>query len=286
MNKQKPLVRVRNLRKDYPRQRVDAPLYARMLGKAWGWTGALDEWETLNEGLPVLKGIDLDVYPDEILAIIGRSGAGKSTLLHLIGALDHPTEGTVLYKDRDLQQLKNSELDHWRNSTVGFVFQFYHLFPDLNALENVLIPAKVAYSTAEYMAKSAKLDERATQLLEQVGLSDRRDHRPSQLSGGEQQRVAIARALMLEPELLLCDEPTGNLDRATGESILELLWKLKSETGQTYVMVTHDERLARRADRIARMQDGRLVGVDLGSMTGKVDEVGSDAQPEELTKPL
>jgi lipoprotein-releasing system ATP-binding protein len=286
MSKQKPLVRVRNLRKDYPRQRVNAPLYARLMGKAWGWTGSLDEWDTLNEGLPVLKGIDLEVYPDEILAIIGRSGAGKSTLLHLIGALDHPTEGTVLYKDRDLQQLKSSELDHWRNKTVGFVFQFYHLFPDLNAIENVLVPAKVAYSTAEYMGKRATLNERALKLLEQVGLADRRDHRPSQLSGGEQQRVAIARALMLEPELLLCDEPTGNLDRATGESILELLWKLKSETGQTYVMVTHDERLAKRADRIARMQDGKLVGVDLGSMSGKVDEAVDDTLTEELTKPL
>jgi lipoprotein-releasing system ATP-binding protein len=268
----KPLVRVRNLRKDFPRQRIDAPWYARAIGKLWGWTGSLDEWETLNDGLPVLTGIDLDVYPDETLAIIGRSGAGKSTLLHLIGALDHPTEGSVLFKDRDLGSMPHSELDRWRNTTVGFVFQFYHLFPDLTALENVLIPAKVAYSTLEYMGKSSKLEERAVHLLDQVGLADRREHRPSQLSGGEQQRVAIARALMLEPELLLCDEPTGNLDRATGEHVLELLWKLKSESGQTYVMVTHDERLAAGADRVARMQDGKLIGVDLGSMAGKVEE--------------
>jgi lipoprotein-releasing system ATP-binding protein len=154
-----------------------------------------------------------------------------------------------------------AELDQWRNRTIGFVFQFYHLFPDLDALENVLIPAKVGHSIARYMAKRTELERRAAHLLDEVGLADRRHHRPSQLSGGEQQRVAIARALMLEPRLLLCDEPTGNLDRATGDSVLELLFKLKAKSGQTFVMVTHDERVARQADRIAHMADGNIESV-------------------------
>jgi lipoprotein-releasing system ATP-binding protein len=284
MTEPRPLVRVRGLKKNYPRQRVDAPLHARLLGKLWGWTGALDEWDKLNEGLPVLKGIDLDIVPDETLAIVGRSGAGKSTLLHLIGALDRPTEGSVIYEDRDLGALPAAELDAWRNRTVGYVFQFYHLFPDLNALENVLVPAQVAYSVPAYLGKRAELTERAERLLAEVNLADRRHHRPSQLSGGEQQRVAIARALLLQPKLLLCDEPTGNLDRRTGEGILEMLWKLKAESGQTYVIVTHDERLAAKADRVARMEDGKLVGVKSPAEWEAEDEAaagsGRAAAPE------
>lgn len=283
MSKREIILRVRGLKKNYPRQRVDASIFARIMGFAAGWTGALDDYEPLNEGLPVLKGIDLDVYADESLAIIGPSGAGKSTLLHLIGALDRVNEGTVLYRDRSLTSLDSGELDAWRNRKVGFVFQFYHLFPDLNALENVLIPAQVAYSTFGYLAKRAQLTERARHLLDQVGLGDRMHHRPSQLSGGEQQRVAIARALILEPELLLCDEPTGNLDRKTGEQILELLWKLKAEQGQTYVIVTHDDRLAMRADRIALMEDGKLKSIEVktpeheGDAVATTEDAGAEA---------
>lgn len=279
----RPLIRVRGLVKTYPKQRVDSSIFARLLNAVWGWTGALDTWAPLNEGVPVLRSIDLDVYPDETLVILGRSGAGKSTLLYLMGALDRPNEGTILYEDQDLGRISGRALDRWRNSTVGYVFQFYHLFPDLNALENVLLPAKVAYSVPAYLSRSDDLNARARLLLEQVGLGDRAHHRPSQLSGGEQQRVAIARALLLKPRLLLCDEPTGNLDRATGSAIMELLWKLKEEQGQTFVIVTHDERLAERADRVVNMLDGRIVSVEQGgghSGLGSVPELAeAKAEP-------
>lgn len=264
-----PIVRVRNLRKNYPKQRYDASFLARCLGWAWGWTGRLDEWAPLNEGLPVIKGLDLDVYENEILAIVGLSGAGKSTLLHVIGALDMPSDGSISYRGEEVSTMSGARLARWRNTTVGYVFQFYHLFPDLNALENVLVPAMVAYGVPQYMSKRAELHARAESLLEQVGLKDRQRHYPSQLSGGEQQRVAIARALLLKPELLLCDEPTGNLDRKTGEAILDLLFELKESQGQTYVIVTHDSRLAARADRIVEMVDGRL----------KEDALLDDAEP-------
>lgn len=275
----RPLIRVRGLVKTYPKQRVDSPLWARAVNAVWGWTGALDSWAPLNEGLPVLRAIDLEVYPDETLVILGESGAGKSTLLHLMGALDRPNEGTILYEDQDLGRISGGALDRWRNSTVGYVFQFYHLFPDLNALENVLLPASVAYSVPAYLSRKDELHARAEELLRQVGLADRAHHRPSQLSGGEQQRVAIARALLLRPRLLLCDEPTGNLDRATGKAILELLWKLKEEQGQTYVIVTHDERLAEKADRVVRMLDGRILSVEPGGKAKGSKQEAPAAEP-------
>lgn len=251
-----PLISIRGLRKNYPRQRVGAPLYARLVGRALGWTGALDNWEKLHEGIPVLKGVDLDVYDGETLAIVGPSGAGKSTLLHLIGALDRPNGGEILYRDIVVNTLKPSRVAAWRNREVGYIFQFYHLFPDLTALENVLIPGMIRFGTSAYLAQRTELRERARELLERVGLGERINHRPSQLSGGEQQRVAIARALLLRPKLLLCDEPTGNLDRRTGEAILDVLFSLKESDGQTYVIVTHDDRLAARADRVVTMVDG------------------------------
>ncbi len=255
------MIRVRALEKRFPLQRRDAPLRAKLLGKLWGWTGALDDWSLLNEGLPVLKGIDLDVYAGETLAIVGPSGAGKSTLLHLIGCLDKPNAGTILFEDQDLARMPQASLDHWRNKRVGFVFQFYHLFPDLSALENVLVPAMVKLSLPAYLSQKSVLKDRARELLEQVGLADRAGHRPSQLSGGEQQRVAISRALLLQPDLLLCDEPTGNLDRKTGKEILDLLWRLKETSPQTFVIVTHDDRLAERADRVVSLEDGRVESI-------------------------
>ncbi len=270
-----PIVRVRALSKCYPRQRVDAPLWARLVGRAWGWTGALDDWPTLNEGLPVLREVDLDVQENEILAITGPSGAGKSTLLHLIGALDLPNQGTILYKAEDVTLMSSARLSAWRNQHVGFVFQFYHLFPDLSAEENVLVPAMVAYTVPGYMARRGELRERAAHLLDRVGLGDRRHHRPNQLSGGEQQRVAIARALLLKPDLLLCDEPTGNLDRKTGEQILDLLWELKASSNQTYIIVTHDDRLAARADRVVRMVDGRVVSAEEAAAAAAAASAGA-----------
>jgi lipoprotein-releasing system ATP-binding protein len=255
------VLRVRALHKSYPRQRVDASLYARLIGRALGWTGWLDDWAALNDGLPVLNGVDLDIRQGEVLAIVGPSGAGKSTLLHLIGALDRPNAGTILWRGENVTDMPALRLAGWRNHTVGFVFQFYHLFPDLTARENVLIPGMVAHSIPGWLRERRRLRERADELLAKVGLGERRHHYPSQLSGGEQQRVAIARALLLQPQLLLCDEPTGNLDRKTGEEVLELLFALRREGGQTFVVVTHDDRVAALADRVVRMEDGRIVEV-------------------------
>jgi lipoprotein-releasing system ATP-binding protein len=253
-----PILVVRGLTKNYPIQRADASLWARALGLALKSTNWLDEWPRLNTGLPILKGVDLEVYPDETLAIVGPSGAGKSTLLHLMGALDPPSSGSIVYRGKDVS-MGGRHADEYRNKRIGLVFQFYHLFPDLTALENVLVPAMVASSVAGwYGGARSKYTARALELLRRVNLEHRLRHRPAQLSGGEQQRVAIARALLLEPELLLCDEPTGNLDRKTGEEVLELLWELKAKTGQTYVIVTHDRKLAERADRCVEMEDGRL----------------------------
>src|SRR5690606_28587660 len=191
-------------------------------------------------------------------------------------------EGTVLYRQQDLAAVGPAAMDRWRNRTVGYVFQFYHLFPDLDAEENVLLPAMVACTSLEFARRKAALRARAVDLLDRVGLAERRHHRPSQLSGGEQQRVAIARALMLEPELLLCDEPTGNLDRATGEAILELLWKLKGGSEHTFVIVTHDERVAEQADRVVRMEDGRVMEVVRGgSSLGQVEPAEAAAPAED-----
>lgn len=252
-----PIVRVRALSKSYPRQKVGAPFWARLVGRAWGWTGALDDWPTLNEGLPVLKEVDLDVRESEILAVTGPSGAGKSTLLHLIGALDLPNQGTILYKAEDVTLMSSARLSAWRNRHVGFVFQFYHLLPELTALENVLVAAMVGNNVRHWMGQRTQARQRATELLERFGLGGRLRHRPAKLSGGERQRVAIARALMNEPDLLLADEPTGNLDARTGQQILEVFAELH-QRGQTIVMVTHDANVAARADRRLVLQAGQL----------------------------
>ena len=198
----------------------------------------------------VLKGIDLDITKGEMLSIIGASGVGKSTLLHLIGALDKPTSGQVLYDGRDIFGMPDRELASFRNHNIGFVFQFHHLLPEFSALENVLIPSMIG----GIEPKAARL--RAESLLEEVGLSGRLAHRPGELSGGEQQRVAIARALMSEPRVMLADEPTGNLDTHTAQSVHELLKNLNREKGLTSIIVTHNEKLAGMADRTIRMVDG------------------------------
>ena len=205
-----------------------------------------------EEELPVLQGIDLEIYTSELLAVVGASGVGKSTLLHLIGTLDRPTAGNVLYDEHDVFTLPDTELALFRNKEIGFVFQFHHLLPEFTALENVAIGALIATTNDK------SVYEEAEALLDYVGLSERLSHYPSQLSGGERQRVAIARALINKPKVVLADEPTGNLDRQSSESVLELLWDLNSKSGQTFVIVTHNQELSQRVDRVVQLVDGKV----------------------------
>ncbi|MDL1871070.1 ABC transporter ATP-binding protein [Deltaproteobacteria bacterium PRO3] len=200
----------------------------------------------------VLKGVDFAVEEGEAVAVLGASGAGKSTLLHLLGTLDKPTEGRVTFEGSDLFALSDAELSRFRNRTMGFVFQFHHLLPMLSARENVMLPLLIGGE------KRREAEARAEAMLAGVGLSHRLEHKPSELSGGEQQRVAIARALIAGPRVLFADEPTGNLDSRTGEETADLLMKLHQELRMTLVVVTHNERLAQRLPRNVRMQDGRV----------------------------
>jgi len=229
------------------------------------------EYRIHQSPVPVLRGIDLKIPAGEILAILGHSGVGKSTLLNLLGLLDVPTAGKILYRGRDprfhgkdLTSLGLTEKALVRNRHFGFVFQFYHLLPDLTVLENVLLPAMIFLDRAEFRRRKADLVKRADHLLDRVGILGRRDFPPTRLSGGERQRAAIARALLNEPEIVYCDEPTGNLDTRTGEKIIDLILELNRETGVTVVLVTHDEDLARHAHRRLRMRDGKFQdGTDL-----------------------
>ena len=202
--------------------------------------------------VPVLLGIDLDVRRGESIAIIGASGSGKSTLLHLLGGLDSPTAGEIWFEGRNLATLSEAQLAQFRNAKVGFVFQAYHLLPELDAVENVCLPARMAREPAGIVAR------RARELLGRVGLGDRTDHRPFELSGGEQQRVAIARALIRNPALLLADEPTGNLDSHTGQGIIDLLCELRAEGNTTLIIATHDTKVAARAPRVIELVDGQV----------------------------
>lgn len=204
--------------------------------------------------LPVLQGIDLKVRMSEVLAVVGASGVGKSTLLHIIGTLDRPTAGSVFYEEHDVFDLPDRDLARFRNERIGFVFQFHHLLPEFTALENVAMGALIA------TPNSVAVYEKARELLNYVGLSERLEHYPSQLSGGERQRVAIARALVNQPKVVLADEPTGNLDRRSSDSVLELLWNLNVNSGQTFIIVTHNQELAQRADRVVHLVDGKIRG--------------------------
>ncbi len=200
----------------------------------------------------VLKGVDLSIEKGEFIAIVGPSGAGKSTLLHLLGALDRPTAGEIFYDNAGLGQMDERQLAGFRNRTVGFIFQFHHLLQEFTALENVMMPLLVA------RRDRSEAREVAVSLLRDVGLESRLSHRPSELSGGEQQRGAIARALGVGPKVVLADEPTGNLDTKTGDATFELLQCLNRERNLTFVMVTHNEKLAHRSDRIVTILDGRI----------------------------
>jgi len=219
------LIALRNLTKEY----VDGPRVVR-----------------------VLTGLDLDIGPGERVAIVGESGVGKSTLLHILGTLDRPTSGEVWFDGEDLATKSDHELAHFRNREVGFIFQFHHLLPDFTAVENVMMPALISGTNHEVAC------QRATELLRRVGLSERLEHKPGELSGGEQQRVAVARAIIQEPRVVLADEPTGNLDPGTAAGVQDLLIELNAERRLTLVVVTHSTALAGAMDRTLRLANGRI----------------------------
>ena len=212
--------------------------------------------------LKVLRGIDLGVAPGETVAIVGASGAGKSTLLHLLGGLDRPTRGEVVLGGRYFGSLSDGELSEVRSRKLGFVFQFHHLLMEFSAVENVAMPLRIQGVEAE------RAERRASAILEEVGLGERLDHRPNALSGGEQQRVAVARALVHEPVVVLADEPSGNLDRSNSERLHDLMFDLATERGVAFVVATHDERLATRADRVLNIEDGVLTPLESGVLGG------------------
>lgn len=205
-----------------------------------------------GQPITVLDHLDLEVRSGEVLAIVGQSGVGKSTLLHILGTLDTPSSGRVWFEGRDLFCLDEKQQAEFRNREIGFVFQFHHLLPDFDAVENVMMPALIGG------VRRSQAFARARELLDRVGLGDRLDHRPGQLSGGELQRVAIARALVLSPKAVLADEPTGNLDPDTAAEVHTLLLELNRERGTTFVLVTHNEDLARSAHRVLRLHHGKL----------------------------
>ncbi|MBR1473787.1 MAG: ABC transporter ATP-binding protein [Paludibacteraceae bacterium] len=210
-----------------------------------------DIWKSFGT-LEVLKGVNLEVRRGEIVAIVGKSGAGKTTLLQIIGTLDRPTRGRVLIEGTDVFAMKDKELAAFRNRHIGFIFQFHQLLPEFTALENVCIPAMIARE------KETEYKPRAEKLLRELGLSDRMGHKPNELSGGEKQRVAAARALMMNPDIILADEPTGSLDEKNKKELSELLLKLRKEYGQTILLVTHDKELAAIADRVIEIIDGAV----------------------------
>ncbi len=215
---------------------------------------ALNIHKTYPGPLHVLKGVDLAIEAGEVVAIVGPSGAGKSTLLHILGGLDVPKEGQVVFNGQDLYGINDLKRAQVRNRDMGFVFQSYHLLPELTALENVILPAMIK----ENSGKTSTIEFAGLKLLEQLGLSPRAVHRPNQLSGGEQQRVAIARALMNGPKVVFCDEPTGNLDSVSGQVVMDTLLRLNQTHRATVIIVTHDEKIATRTQRVISMKDGLL----------------------------
>jgi lipoprotein-releasing system ATP-binding protein len=230
-------------------------------------TGTADQLQTIDLyksyhksaiEVPVLRGVSMSVQQGEFLSIVGQSGSGKSTLLHLLGTLDAPDQGEIYYDGRRIDNLPASHRDRLRNRDFGMIFQFYHLLPELTTLENVLSPLMITHGVLNYLRHRNEHRHRAEELLEMVGLSHRLKHRPRELSGGEMQRAAIARALVTQPNLLLADEPTGNLDQATGQEIIRILRTLNHTQKLTIVMVTHDRAIADQTDRIVRLAGGRI----------------------------
>ena len=202
--------------------------------------------------LHVLKGVDLEVKQGEFVSIIGKSGAGKTTLLHILGTLDQADSGTLIINNEDVSAFHSKRLAEFRNKNIGFVFQFHHLLPEFNALENVLIPAYIAKQS------NGKIEKKAKELLDYLGLSDRLTHKPTELSGGEQQRVAVARSLINSPAIVFADEPSGNLDSASSKELHQLLFDLRKDFNQTFIIVTHNNELAQMSDRILEMKDGSM----------------------------
>ncbi len=201
----------------------------------------------------VLKGVDVEIGKAELVSIVGKSGAGKSTLLHILGTLDNADKGEIIINGQSIGELSPKELAHFRNKNIGFIFQFHHLLPEFTAVENVCIPAFIQKTN------KANAEKRAKELLDYLGLSHRLDHKPTQLSGGEQQRVAVARALMNKPSIVFADEPSGNLDSATSKELHQLLFDLKKDFQQTFIIVTHNEELAGMSDRRLVMEDGKFI---------------------------
>lgn len=212
-----------------------------------------------NIEVPVLRGVKVSAERGEFLSIIGQSGSGKSTLLHLLGLLDTPDNGEVMLEGQRIDDLPEQARDQIRNHVFGFIFQFYHLLPELTLLENVLSPMMIRHSLLGYWKNRRQYKEQALEIIEQVGLGHRKKHRPSEMSGGEMQRAAIARALITQPKLLLADEPTGNLDSSTGGEIMELLNRLNEEQKLTIIMVTHDNAIAEQAHRTVTLREGKVV---------------------------
>ncbi len=208
--------------------------------------------------VPVLKGVDLEIADGRFTVIVGKSGSGKTTLLHLLGTLDTPDSGEIWYENERIDNLPARRKDKLRNQTIGMIFQFYHLLPELNVLENVLVPQMVGFRFFSYLRQRKQFVARAKELLDRVGLSHRLNHRPNQLSGGEMQRTAIARSLITGPSLLLADEPTGNLDEENGQIVMQTLLQLCRDDGITLALVTHDDRIASQADRTIRLVDGKV----------------------------
>ncbi|MEM1451368.1 MAG: ABC transporter ATP-binding protein [Planctomycetota bacterium] len=211
-----------------------------------------------DKPLEVLHGVNLELRTGERLALMGTSGAGKTTLLNILGLLDRPTDGQVRVEGLDAWTLSPKKRAELRNRRIGFVFQFYHLLPELTALENAVLPAMILHGRGAFLSRRKDYREKAREMLNRFDLGDRFHHRPSQLSGGEQQRVAIARALLLDPPILIADEPTGNLDSKTGERVLEILLDEQTARGVSLLLVTHDERLAARCERVLYMKDGMI----------------------------
>lgn len=217
-------------------------------------------WRSFQTGtviLDVLKGVDIEIYQGEIVAIIGPSGSGKSTLLHILGALDRPSKGSLNLDSTELFSLNDNQLAHLRNATIGFVFQFHHLLPEFSALENVLMPRLIKREGF------AQAKDEGIRILTEVGLAERIDHKPGELSGGEQQRVAVARALINDPRMVIADEPSGNLDTSTAQSLHNLIVELNKSRNQTFVLATHNLELAQRAHRIFKLKDGQAEQVKL-----------------------